>query len=268
MFNKSLLIATFALGLATSLFAEDFDLSNPAQWYSHYAKAQISKAENGEITIKNGAAFEIKQVFTIDPAKEYTVSFDACTDVPKGGFVSTAYILKGKNNRRIATENVTCAPASLTEIAADANAGDTSIKVKDASKFTKGLTNYFLALDAKADFSDLPNSNLIAVKCAKPVQENGVYILTLAKPLKNALKAGTPVRQHYSGSAFYFNDGFRKPVSADWKTFTSSKSGISKQASSIKFPRGSEKFNLHIFFAIPQGATAKIRNLKLNVADR
>ena len=53
MFHKSLLIATFALGLATSLFAEDFDLSNPAQWYSHYAKAQISKAENGEILDKD-----------------------------------------------------------------------------------------------------------------------------------------------------------------------------------------------------------------------
>lgn len=267
MFHKSLLTVV-AVVMAVSAFAEEISLMDTTQWQSHYPKAVISKDESGEVTIKNGASFEYKKVFDIDPKKSYTVTFDACTDAPKGGHVSAAFVPRMANGRVFYTVNTSCAPASLTEIVADANVGDKSVKVKDISKFVKGVMNSsYLALNAKADFSDLPTFDFIPVKCPKPVQENGAWVLTLAKPLTKAVKAGTPVRQHFYGSAFYFNRGFRNAIGSEWKTISASKKGVAKQVSSIRFPRGTAKLRVHIFFAVPQNATAKIRNLKLVVAD-
>lgn len=266
MFKKIFLFILFAA--VSFMNAEEIDLMNTAQWSTHYPKGSIEKKGN-IVTFKNGASFTYKTMFEVDPAKKYTITFDARVSGKKA-HTSVMYIPHTANNRYINTNNIFGSLTGITTVVENAAKGSTVIKLKDTSNFVKGLLkNCQLALNAKEDFSDLPNFNIVPVSIIKVQKEKDHEVLTLAKPLSKDIAAGTVVRQHYYGSAFYFNDGMRVQFkNNDWQSFEARCGGVAEQRSPVKFVRGTAKFRLALSFSGEKGMTVELRNLKMTVTPR
>ncbi|MBQ9336632.1 MAG: hypothetical protein IJS14_04975 [Lentisphaeria bacterium] len=175
---------------------KDF-VANPALWLQK--SPNIQKTDDG-LLIK-GRAMLYTAKFAVDPAKTYTVKFEASSKQADGkpSWVLIGFDVYGKDGKQITSSHVGALKGTLTTVVEDAPKGATVIKLKDASKFRK--VSAVVAFDAKEDFSDLPNYNIAAVK---DIAKNGdVWEITLAKPLAQDVKAGTSVREHGMGGYLY-----------------------------------------------------------------
>jgi hypothetical protein len=98
----------------------------------------------------------------------------------------------------------------------------------------------YVALNAKEDLSDIPNTNLLDGTIVSVKQlENGYGEIIMNKPLKKALEKGTAIRIHgTAGSYFYTNEKVLQP--GEESTFNSSirKNEDSIVYSSKEFPKG------------------------------
>ena len=184
--------------------------------------------------VKANDAFSAKGVysvvsaksFTLDPAKKYQISGEFCQKGGKQITVLLGFAPYDAQNKQITSSSVNAVGGTLTEVAADAKKGDKVIKVKNASKWlTKGLV--FVALNAKKDFSDLPNQNQLAT-VAPHVKKNGeVWEILLKNPLAKDIAAGTPVRQQAAGSAYIYTTGVAR-LTDQWIARKGVISGIAK----------------------------------------
>lgn len=174
------------------------DFTNPALWQQKYPSVQ--KTDSG-LLIK-GKVLLSSQKITIDPAKTYTVNFEATSKQPDGkpSWVLVGFDVYGKDGKQITSAHVGALKGTLTSVVEDAAKGATVLKVKDASKYRK--PSAVIALDAKEDFSDLPNYNITSP--VKDIVKNGdVWEITLSRPLAKDVKAGTLVREHGMGGYLY-----------------------------------------------------------------
>ena len=216
MFGAAALIA------AGTIAAQEQTLNTAADWNKNAALTDV----DGLLNAKNRTILSGKK-FTVDPSKAYTIKFSVRTQNAQGydfSWVLSGFKVYDKNGREIHSIYVNPVSETLTEVVADAAKGATVIQLKDASKFRNKYV--VLVANAKADFSDLPNYNLIGRITG--VKKNGtVWEATLAKPLTKDVKAGTSVREHFSGGYLYTAGA--KNVKGDWVTMTGMIKGMSKK---------------------------------------
>ena len=209
-------LSIFAMAaLAVSLSAETikYDLKQD------FGKARQAVITEDVLTYTGAGTLVFKPV-KYDPAAKYTLTFDAKQNGDTKAYpLYAGFYCYDKNGRLITHESVYHNAATLTELVKDAKVGDTSITVKDGSKWK---TDTQIAFNAKEDKSDLPNFDL--AKYVSKIEKQGeAWVISFSKPLKKAYAAGTKVRQHLNGGYLYTSSA--KSATADWKTYTGTING-------------------------------------------
>ena len=235
--GMSILVGAAALFAAGVLSAQEVKTFNKAaDWGKNAA------VTDGEDCLKvSRKAMLIGPKFKIDPNKSYTLKFSVCAQNIQGKDYSwclAGFDVYGKNGRTISCVNVNPVPGTLTEVAADAAKGSQTLTVKDGSKFRKGS---YLSLysGAKADLSDLPNYNVIAIGIKDVQKKDDAWEITLRGKLISNVKAGTMIRQHSAGGYLY-TAGARN-VTDKWGVMQGKVKGFSKSGwAGNKWPVGAE----------------------------
>ena len=225
---------------------------------------------------KNGAAMEVirpgmlvfPQAVKIDPSKKYRFSGEVrkAPDAPSALFLA-GFILYDKDNKQIMTQHIRYIPGTLTELAADAKAGDTTVKIKNGARWnTKGA--HFVAFNA----GTYPNRELS--EQIKSIKRTGnIWIVTLSKPLTKSYKAGTKVQIQASGA--HFTPASVAMPDSNWKKFSFEVRGVDAvvQRNITKFWPGTVSFKPMILsnwnWGSPDRAKLKtqLRNFKVEVLD-
>ena len=222
--QMSILMGVALLTVSGMLGAQELpaSLNTAANWNKN---ANISDVD-GVINVKKMTPLSSKR-FDIDPAKKYTLKLSAravnMEDEKAGSLIYAGFAVFDQKGRMISAVNSAAVAGTLTEVVEDAAKGATVIKIKDGSKFAKKYG--VMVAGAKADLSDLPNFNFIAgVKDI--AAKDGVWDVTLERPLVRDLKAGTVIREHMRGGYLY-TAGI-KSAGKDWITMSGSITGMKK----------------------------------------
>lgn len=192
--------AVFAFALIASA-ADIKDLSVKSYWNNSVGKARF---EGGKIFTSGRTMLSSRTSFIPDPDKSYTVTMDveAPADIKKTSLLLVGFIPCDENDRGLAPWHIQAIPGTFTKIAVDAKKGDTSIVVKDASKWKKFSTSY-VVVNAKEDFSDIPNRSPGGYNVKKIEKSGENWVVTFGSAIKRDLPAGTCVRQHKNDGYFY-----------------------------------------------------------------
>jgi len=230
--GSKLAVVLVAVGCASTIFAEE--VLKPSE-VKDFLKNPALTAENGTLVAKGQTTVLSAKAVPVDPSKKYKLSgkFRA-----KDGSAPTmfyfGYAPYDAKNNPIISASVCYFPNTDTELAEPAKNGDTVLKVKDASKWSKPAKSAVVAFNTKADFADLPNNEIIATVPEKIENKNGVWEVTLKTPLRKAYPGGTKIRQQtYSGSYIY-NVVSGSKNSAAWQNFSGIISGEGKSGHQAK----------------------------------
>lgn len=195
-FSKFTAVAVLAAASALSA-AEVIDLTAKDFW----RPMKSVDFSEGQMSNTGRVMYNSKKLFKFDPSKKYTLEMDVATGKgTKHNFFLVGFLPTNEKGRGVSAYQLQCIPASYTELAADVKKGDKVIKVKDASKWIKGG---YIAFDAKADFSDIPNSKIFTGGIAGKAKDGDVWTITLSKPVNRDAAAGTFIRQHVGGGYYY-----------------------------------------------------------------
>lgn len=247
--------------LAVSLSAEtiNYDLKK------EFSKNKSAVIEGDVLTFKGPGVLHFKTL-KFDPNAKYTFTLDIKQVPGKKTFpLHYGFYCYDSKGIQLGYQHVGIIHNTDTVLAADAKVGDKTITVKNAGKWMK---NAWVAFNAKADLSDLPNRELAAV--GNSIEKKGdVWVVTLKTPLKKAYAAGTSVREHGNGGYVYVQAGVK--IGADWKTVTGTITGINplKNGGSYKkFWPGTVTIRpillLNWNFGVKDSAV-QIRNVKLTI---
>ncbi|MBR2428002.1 MAG: hypothetical protein IKB16_14815 [Lentisphaeria bacterium] len=214
------MISGFVVFAAAGLFAAEnlakfADCEDPVLLRKCGAGVTLStvKPHSGKTSLCVNAMrkFIYSDIIKIDPTKKYKFSIYFRTDDGSKAAPFFAGLQSyDKNMKPFGGDNVRSFDGTLTTVTADARKGEQVLQVENASKYKKG---WIIALDAKEDYSDLPNRNLIGG--VKAINGNE---LTLAQPLKQDVAAGTQIRQHIGGWQYNLNHGGKPGV--EWKEYS------------------------------------------------
>ena len=252
------------------LYAEEnliFELDENTEISSRRGKAVV---ESGVLKTKLPALIYFPARRKIDPSKVYTLSAEfrvsggATKDNLWLGFVP--YDAKG---REIFSQTYNrLVPATLGEVAADAKKGDAKIVVRgnlDAWKPFLKNSDRFLALDAKADGSDMPNTRLLRTVKGFTERDDGSLELTLHKPLAADLAAGTPLALHTWGVSYQVVSPRR--AKEGWNKITGRYRVGKKDKGVAAFCPGAASVAI-AFFCRDKEGEIEIRNLQLLESDK
>lgn len=237
--SKKLLLGTVGLVIAagTVVAGENLVKNGGAEDAATVKKWHKALSQNTEDKLSGEASFhgKTKNIWSyspghieIDPSKAYKLSASIKT---AGTDKSTCYIglvSYDAKKRTIQRPNITIIKGSFTTLVADAKAGAKVLQVKDCSKWNKKLIKRIkIALNAKKDYSDLPNFNLTN-KIVKFEKKGDIYEVTLTSPLKANLKAGTKVRAHLNYGGYQYCVASAKPAPAKWTKYSAVIKGMAK----------------------------------------
>ncbi|MFA6715466.1 MAG: glycosyl hydrolase family 98 C-terminal domain-containing protein [Victivallaceae bacterium] len=151
------------------------------------------------------------QKFKIDPEKYYVTSVrvKALNDKPSYAYLGIAPFTK--EGAFITSSTVSGIAGTLTRLAASCQPGDTVIKIADGSKWKKG-GKFIMAFNAKEDESDLPNFNRTGGTIKNIEHGDGVYNVTLSRPIGKTYPVGTKVREHYHCAKYLYEKWGKVPV--------------------------------------------------------
>lgn len=198
----------------------------------------------------------------LDPAKTYTISMDLrsadAAALSKMNYIGL--VCYDAARKTIVRDYVQAVPGSSGTVAADAPAGSSKIFMDGAVDLSarnakKGIT---LVLNAKEDFSDLPNADNVG-KIAKVEVVDGKTVFVLAKPLVKAVTAGTRVRCHYYMAGFTYGV-LMGGLGAEWKTYSCRLSGIGQKGSAEynEFWPGTDTFRLLLVVNNTNGVASEV----------
>ena len=168
--------------------------------------------------VDNRAYILSKTFIPVESGKKYILS---------GSFKSTGKALSkvyygfkcfDKKKRHIATYHSNAMLGTDTTLAQECKKGDKSIVIVKAKKmWTK---NYAVAFNAKDDFSDLPNREIV-YKILKVVPKGENLELQLSKGVTKSYPAGTKVREHSpSYGTFTYTTICGKKIPNTMKTYS------------------------------------------------
>ena len=147
--------------------------------------------------------------YTIDPSKTYRLSgkFKARESSTKGNLLF-GLAPHDRSLKPISATQVNPVKCTDTVLADDALTGSTKIKVKNASSWKSG--EYMaVAFNARPDFGDLPNRELIQVT---KIEKDEIF---LKEPIKSDYPAGTGVREHVSGNSYMYSGAAYQNIPSD-----------------------------------------------------
>jgi len=158
-----------------------------------------------------------KKIMPVEVGKKYilTGTFKSLGEAPSR--VYYGFICYDKNKKSILTYHSNVILNSGTTLAQECKKGDKTLLIKANKNWAK---NYIIAFNAKDDFSDLPNREVI-FKIVKVVPKGENMELELSKPVSKAYSAGTKVRAHTSACGSYiYTTLVGAPMPKDWKTYS------------------------------------------------
>ncbi|MBQ9771487.1 MAG: hypothetical protein IJW23_06650 [Lentisphaeria bacterium] len=249
---------TAAILFSTIVAAQEkVDLMNRKTWDASTQKRVIF-AEN---SITSTIPFFMMRtpIMSIDPAKEYKISLKAKGE---GGtpVIRIGFRCFTADNKMINAQNVLDQKGTFTTLAAKASKGDKVLKVKNASAW-KPYGYLALAINAKEDFSDLPNFDIAVCAPVKIEKTGDFWTVTLKQPLPKDIPAGTGIRQHIRGGLFFVAPQVK--ADKDFITITATVKGHATSGYTLTgFPRGTAKA---IFF-IQTNATG-LKSVKTILKD-
>ncbi len=220
IFMKSALCLTAAVCTSMAFAADVFKLENLSEISKH---ANVSQQDQ-VFTVRKNATLLSNRTLILDPAKKYRLSGEFRCIQGKSPDVYLGYAPRDAKNRQIRPACVLSQKDSLTELAADAEAGGKVLKVRDASKWDTVFPYINVAFNAKEDFSDLPNFEVFPIKKNSIKKAGDVWEITLETALRKAYPAGTKIRQQ-KDSATYIYNASAGPVKQEWTTRTGVLSG-------------------------------------------
>ena len=217
---KKIMLA-LVLGSTALLAAEEVLAAwNNAAWeLPHWRKfTQMDEflEISGHVRISSRRSFEV------DPDAEYEITGQFRTPGSQKDLtrVEFGFIPLDEDGVEIPAYAVLNANAPLCSLAADAKAGDKELRLKGVDKLRPGVN--YLAFNAKADYSDLPNNEV--VHAAKISPDGAEHKVTLKAPLKKDYASGTAVRLHSRGELWSGTSG--KKAGKEWTTFSGKIKGI------------------------------------------
>ena len=179
---------------------EEYEFDKVSDWLPSKGVTQIDDG----LLVKNRVMLRSKKLFDVKPGKIYKLKLEAkrVDGVPTMIYFGfETYLANGKTP--VSNEHVNAIYGTLSSFAKDAKKGDTVIYLDNTAAKWKKLGHSFFAIDAKKDFSDLPNYKIIRApitnieKCAEG------YKITLGVKMPRDIAKGTTVRQHISGGYMY-----------------------------------------------------------------
>lgn len=229
--RSNLALAMLSVGCAFTLFSAEVLKTTDLNDFQKNPKLSVEK---DVFVCKGPASLFLAKAIPVDPAKKYKLSgkFRA-KDGTSPSILYFGYAPYDAKNTPIAPRMVCCFQGAFTELTEPAKVGDTVLKVKDASKWNNQAKFSVVAFNAKEDFSDLPNHDLVDALQGKIENNNGVWQIALKAPLKKAYAEGTKIRHHMDSGTYIYNAGAGRKTSADWQTFSGIISGQAKSGNPV-----------------------------------
>lgn len=247
---------------AGTLAAQTTTFNTLADWNCQ-PKQNVTMAD-GIFKVTGSTNMMTVKKFDVDPSRTYVLKATAKTDGTEKSMFYFGFNQFDKNGRNIPCISAAIVAQTDTELVAPAKKGDTSIKVKDGSKWR--VNQWFgFAYNTDPSFSDLPNFNIAQCPVKEVKQEGEAWLLTFSKPLMVDLASGTKVRQHANGGYMY--SGGYGQLTGTWKTFSGSAKDIAKSGFNyVKFAPGTAK--VQVIMLVNWGnknATAEVKDISLEV---
>ena len=241
----------FAYDSSDSISIKKIVLSFSRNSQSKYlASPGILKIDKDSVTLSNGAVF-VGDSFTVTGKNSQIIS-DKRILSSNNTFTTSVKVKNiGNGNIRLYVGFMTCSNRGVKLDSRHFPYKENSkvLKVVSAEKgsnkmivdsYQEWIKNCFIAMDAKEDLSDIPNTSLVEGRLVEMKElENCQGEITLNKPLKNAIIAGTNVRiQGKGGDYLYTNFKVLKPGEEEVITSSIRKDDNCIKYSSEAFPRG------------------------------
>ena len=170
-----------------------------------FQNPKVFVREGDLLLVKGRGIFFSAKTLDVDPAGNYHFSVEYRTRSGSPVKILTGFVPLDGNGKAIPAKTVSRIPGTETETAAEAYRGEKILRVKDASKWKADLSDGYVAFDAKADLSDLPNASVFPMVKNGVEKEGDVWKITLKNPLQKNISAGMKVRQHTGGGAYIWN---------------------------------------------------------------
>ncbi len=261
-------VTVMIVACASTVYAAE--VLKPAETKDFQKNAALT-AENGILSAKGQTTVFSAQTFPVDLSKKYKISGNFRA---KPGTEPTAFYFGfapcNEKNVPIVPRMVCFFPGTLTELAEPAKAGDTVLKVKDASKWNKPSKYPVVAFNAKPDFSDLPNMDFVDAVPGKIENKGGVWEISLKAPLKKAYAKGTVLRQHTDSGTFIYTGAAYRRNSADWQKFSGEISGLAKSGStSAQWWPGTKKARIVLLlnYGAKNAPVAEFKDILVETVD-
>lgn len=226
-FTKMAVCAMAFVGLSIAS-AETFNLAE-----KNYLKKQLGNhsTTGTEFSTKGKTFLLSSKIFDVDPAKKYSFKMTVSEKNSKRTRVYIGFLLYDVNGRDYAAHCWQGHAPSFTQVTKAAKKGDTVIYVKNGSGWVAAGT-FYIALNAKADGSDIPNTNVITNTMKSKEKKGDEWVITLKQPLKADIAAGTNVRQNIAGGYYYSVIKDIKPTEKE-VVLTGTVQGYKKEASAF-----------------------------------
>lgn len=239
----------------------------PTDWN---AEGTALDERDGVFALRGKGKLLSMESLPVDPRKNYVLrgSFRA-----EGAPTIPFYLALAPydaDQRPITPQRIRGFADTVTELLEPVGPGDSVLVVKDASKWRAG-NEYFVAFNARADFSDLPSVSLNEIGGVREVAKDGErYLVALGYPAKIKADAGTMVREHSTGASYPYADGKASDATGEWRTFTVKTTGMAEPGT-MPFDRfwpGTRHVRLLVWRTSAEaGHTLNFRDLRLEVVD-
>lgn len=225
-------------------------LSSPGE--IKYTSATIESSPSFKLVESTDSSFSVtgkrsvinssKKIYANDNTFSSSVKIKNVGDTPTTVYVGYAAYTKDKT--KLFASNYPYKNIGKTLNVVSAASGSNKLIVDSYSNWEKGC---FLALNAKDDLSDIPNTTLLEGKITEFKQlDNGQGEITLDKPLKTAIEKGTKVRVHgLTGSLLYMNI-IRALKSGEEQVLTST---IKKDEQFLQY--STKAFSRGVYYVVP-----------------
>ena len=252
--------------LSGSLFADgvEFKLEKPADWVKHNAVKWVGK-DKDVMEVTGPAGLYSVKMFDVVPGKVYKLEADVKMLSGEEAPTFFGFKLFDKQGREIAAHMVNVRPGSETTVVKAVKAGDKMMIVKANPLWTPGF--YAIALNAKKDFSDLPNFDvLIPSKVTPKGQEIEIQFKT---PVGKDIPAGTVVRAH-TGGGYMYTGGFKNIKPGQSVEFKGRAKGFSKyNMNGVSFAPGAAKAQVIMLvnwkWSYKQKSVTQIKDVELEI---
>ena len=197
---KKFLLAAMVAAASLVGAGEEYEFDKVSDWLPSKG---VTQTKDG-LLVKNRVILRSKKLFDITPGKIYKIKLDAkriegTPTMIYFGFET--FLANGKTP--VSNEHVNAIAGSFSTFAKDVKKGDSVIYLDNTASKWRKLGNTYLALDAKKDFSDLPNYKIVRAPITKIEKCAEGYKVTLGAKIPRAIAKGTAVRQHISGGYMY-----------------------------------------------------------------